>query len=164
MAASRWLEETSLVAYSDIVYHADWVSRLKMSPDSIAIAHDTLWRELWEQRFEHPEIDAESFAASNGVVQNLGQKGTPLDAIQGQYVGLMKVTRSGWRQITSFLSELSQDRLDVTALLRQLIHSGVTVGAVAIAGRWCEVDTVQDLLLYETRSRSSERWSHDWRQ
>jgi len=84
LVASGWLEQgSSLVAYSDIVYHSDWVSRLRICIADIAIAYDTLWRELWEERFEHPEIDAESFRVNGGLVQDLGKKAAPLDEIQG---------------------------------------------------------------------------------
>jgi len=167
LVASRWLEEAaSLVAYSDIVYHPDWVSLLRGSPADIAVAYDTRWRELWEARFEHPEVDAESFRESDGLIQEIGQKVRSLDLVQGQYVGLIKITPSGWQQILSCLSGMAEQevrRLDITALLARLIAAGVSVAAVAIAGRWCEVDTVEDLLLYENRVQSSRGWSHDWR-
>jgi len=167
LVASRWLQEAaSLVAYSDIVYHPDWVSLLRGSPADIAVAYDTRWRELWEDRFEQPEVDAESFRESDGRIQEIGQKVRSLDSVQGQYIGLVKLTPSGWQQILSCLSGMGEPevrRLDITALLARLIRSGARIAGVPGAGRWCEVDTVEDLLLYENRARSSRGWSHDWR-
>jgi len=167
LVASHWLQESaSLVAYSDIVYHPDWIELLKSAPGDITIAYDTMWRQLWEERFEHAEVDAESFREDDGVVSEIGQKVTSLDSIQGQYIGLIKLTPSGWSQILTCLSGISEQEvrgLDVTALLAHLIASGARVRGVSIAGRWCEVDTVKDLMLYESRIRSSREWSHDWR-
>jgi NDP-sugar pyrophosphorylase family protein len=57
------------------------------------------------------------------------------------------------------------DSLDMTTLLQKLIGDNIAVQVVEIEGRWCEVDTEQDLDLYVARlaSDQGEPWSHDWR-
>lgn len=165
--AGDWLKERPcLIAYGDIVYRADHVRKLQADPDPIVIAYDTLWRQLWQDRFLQPELDAESFRQTDGYLTEIGRKGADLSQIEGQYLGLIKLTPSGWKTIVHFLSHLSADlidHLDITALLARMIEGGIPLRAVAVHGGWCEIDTAADLELYERKIQSGKAWPHDWR-
>jgi L-glutamine-phosphate cytidylyltransferase len=169
-AAEYLRRESALVAYADIVYHPSIIRALRSAPGDIAITYDRLWGRLWAERFDDPLSDAESFVAHGGRVLTLGGRASRLDCIEGQYMGLAKFTPAGWAMVESFLASIphaERDRLDMTTLLRRLIESGVRVGAVPIAGGWCEVDSETDLRLYERRLQDADAggacWSHDWR-
>lgn len=165
--ADEWLDTSDcIVSYGDIVYHPGLVSTLADTPGEIVVAYDVLWKGLWQQRFEIPADDAERFRIEDGWIVEIGGKTSSLDSIEGQYIGLFKLTREGWRRIRRFLSRTEDSvarNLDVTALLSLLIRKGVRVAGTAIRGRWCEIDYVSDLRLYERRIQSETQWSHDWR-
>lgn len=169
MCASKVLEqETCIVSYSDIVYHPDAVTQLSGLNTEIAISYDSRWQELWEARFEDPLGDAETFREHNGCLTDIGQKTGDIAEICGQYMGLLKFSPEGWKKTANLVGSLDGsaiDSLDMTALLKKLLVNGVTVHVVGVEGRWCEVDTEQDLGLYVARIESdeSEAWSHDWR-
>jgi len=165
--AGEWLRAAPcLLSYSDIVYHPHVLRPLLQAPHEICIAYDQLWHSLWQMRFEHPEHDAESFSVVKGRLADIGRKRPALESVQGQYMGLLKITPKGWAQIESLLSGL-QDAdlrtLDVTSLLRRLLIQGIEIGAVPVQGRWCELDRPEDLELYEKRIREASHWTHDWR-
>ena len=169
-AASFLMEGPCVVSYSDIVYHPDAVRALMMTGGDIAITYDTQWHALWSLRFEDPLDDAETFRTQGGVLQEIGAKTRCLDDIAGQYMGLFKITPEGWRAIARHLDSLddeTRNRLDVTALLRQLMQAGIPIHTTPVNGKWCEVDNVHDRDAYATRlsdvdSRDAT-WSHDWR-
>ena len=165
--ADEWLNTSiCIVSYGDIVYHPSLVSTLVDTTGEIVVAYDVLWESLWQQRFEVPEEDAETFRIENGWIEEIGGAVGSLDSIEGQYLGLFKLTPEGWNKIRGFLS-LTEDtitrNLDVTALLARLIREGIKVRGTPIRGRWCEVDDVTDLRLYERMIGSDTQWSHDWR-
>jgi len=166
-AAARWLERgPCVVAYGDVVYHPALIARLADARADVALAYDVLWRALWEARFEHPERDAESLRARDGYLIEIGRRGRPLDTIEGQFTGLLRLTPVGWRTLARHLAGSAPGdarALDVTALLGRLLARGVRIGAVPIAGRWCEVDHPGDLEVYERRLAAEGTWSHDWR-
>jgi len=88
-----------------------------------------------------------------------------LDRVHGQYLGLLRFTPPGWRRVAGWLSRLDERTrraLEMTHLLQGLVSDGVPVGAVPVDGRWCEVDSVRDLALYESRLDAGA-WAHDWR-
>jgi choline kinase len=167
--ASDWLaREDCVVSYSDIVYHPDHVRQLLLSQGDIAITYDEAWKTLWTERFERPLADAETFSQQSGWLTGIGARAQSLADIGGQFMGLLRVTPRGWSQISECwgaLSAAEQDRLDMTWMLSRLLRAGIPVRAVAVKGRWCEVDSGKDLAHYRQRiaAACSEPWSHDWR-
>ncbi len=154
VCAGEWLQAAPcLVSYADIVYNAGTVRKLAAAEGDLVITFDPHWRELWEARFEDPLADAETFRRdAGGRLVEIGGRARSLEEIQGQYMGLLKFTPAGWRGVCDYLAVLSreqQDRLDMTALLAGLLRSGFPIDTVPVEDRWLEVDSEQDLELYE---------------
>jgi choline kinase len=154
-AARAWLEaDTCVVSYADIFYPAEAVRRLVAAEGDIVLAYDPDWLALWSRRFADPLADAETFRidADSRVIEIGGRTGRVAD-IQGQYMGLFRLTPAGWRRIAAHLDACEpapRAKLDVTGLLARLIASGIEVRGVPVPGPWGEVDQPSDLTLYET--------------
>lgn len=171
LCAGPWLEKAfaqgeneATISYSDIVYPAQHVRALSACAEPLAIAYDLCWEQLWRLRFGDPLLDAETFRQTGGLLREIGGKPQSLAEIQGQYLGLIRVTPPGWRVIREACAELGEAvaQTDMTGFLRRLIGKGVNVGAVPVQGRWCEVDSQEDLHYYE-QALSRGAWPHDWR-
>ena len=151
--AHSWLEnDICIVSYSDIVYSQNAVKKLICANEDIVIAYDPNWHQLWEKRFVNVLTDAESFKLVSGKVVKIGGKVDFIEEIEGQYMGLLKITPIGWGKITSYFDSLPQkliDKMDITMLLQRLINIGVEINAVPIDDQWFEVDSVADLVIYE---------------
>ncbi len=155
-----------IVSYSDILYHPDIVRALSASNADIAISFDEDWRSLWSDRFTDPRNDAEGFEAKDGYLVSIGDRPEDLDDVRGQYMGLLRISPRGWQEIEGYLSTLDgarRDCLDMTGLLAALLDKGVGIETIAITGKWCEVDSADDLTLYRHRISEAAAWSHDWR-
>lgn len=165
--ANAWLRSAPcIVSYSDIVYHPEILSELQGSPGAINVTYDLLWQSLWQERFDRPEQDAESFRVQGGLVAEIGRKHPVLESVQGQFMGLLKLTPEGWSRTEKYLSgldEVSLRGMDGTTLLQALLQSGLEIHAVPVHGRWCEVDHPCDIELYEAKTGAAEKWTHDWR-
>ncbi len=152
LTADPWLcKNNCIVSYSDIVYSGRIVSSLKNSEGDIVISYDPNWLELWSQRFKDPLKDAESFKYHGNCLLDIGKKVETIDEIDGQYMGLLKISPVGWRIIKNYLSSLNVeivDVMDTTTLLRGLIENGEEVNVCPISGLWYEVDTESDLDIY----------------
>ncbi|MDP7036001.1 MAG: hypothetical protein QF752_16065, partial [Planctomycetota bacterium] len=76
---------------------------------------------------------AETFRLEGQNVIKIGNRAQTIDEIEGQYRGLFKLTPTGWAQIEDYLARHTapqRDAMDMTTLLRGLIQSGTSVGAV----------------------------------
>lgn len=154
-----------LISYGDIVYRSDIISDLLDSSGDISITFDVDWWDLWSIRFIDPLSDAESFQHEHGRLLSIGERVSDRALINGQYMGLLKFSPTGWLQVRNILAGLdsvSVDKLDMTSLLRFLLQQGITITVVPIHGGWVEVDNPSDIALYE-HIIQQPGWSHDWR-
>lgn len=165
-ALPHTLNKTVLVSYADIVYKPEHVQQLLETTGDICITYDTDWETLWSLRNENPLDDAENFLAENGKLIDIGGRAKSLADIHGQYMGLLKFTPKGQREIIEYVASLPPamaDKLDMTSLLKCLLAQGLEVNVCAVSGGWCECDTEDDIRQYEQTIQRPEHWSHDWR-
>ena len=151
--AAEWLEsEPCIVSYGDIFYSPRLVRDLAASDEAIDVAYDVNAVALWKQRFENPLDDMERFAQSDGAITRIGGKATSVDEIEGQYMGLFKLTPQTWRELKQLASDVvapRRDNVDMTSLISLLIQAGRRVGARPTIEPWGEIDCPSDVALYE---------------
>src|SRR5690606_15739408 len=108
---------------------------------------------LWKRRFDDPLSDAETFAVHrDGTLAQIGDKPETLDQVEGQYMGLLRISPRGWSEILRIrrlLTDQKRDRIDMTGLLQTILKEGnIPVQAIPYTGKWGEVDSANDLLVY----------------
>ena len=152
--AQEWLETgPCIVSYSDIFYEVSAVKSLLDNTDELAITYDPNWLELWTQRFKDPLLDAETFRlGSSNTVSEIGGKPLSINEVEGQYMGLLKFTPKGWKDIFSIFKQLStieRDNITMTEILQKILdEKKMRIAAIPYLGQWGEVDSADDLALY----------------
>ncbi|MBT5399589.1 phosphocholine cytidylyltransferase family protein [bacterium] len=157
------LEGDVIVSYGDIVYSREILKSLLKSTADIAVTIDKEWESYWQARNEDPLDDAETLKLrEDGTIGEIGQKPKSLNEIEGQYMGLMKFSANGVKQIKEIFNSAIKDKkvlgkevenAYMTDLLQAVINSERQITAVPIFGEWIEIDTVNDLELPVTRDR-----------
>ncbi|UCV06666.1 NTP transferase domain-containing protein [Dechloromonas denitrificans] len=160
------LEGGALLCYGDIVYSRQALQALLAAPGDIAVTIDLDWEVYWRARNEDPLDDAETLKlAADGRILEIGQKPKSLAEIEGQYMGLIKLSALGARQLRQVFHESSAqgslrgkppEKAYMTDLLQAMIDLGYRLDSVPVRGGWVEVDTVSDLESEVTRARLSE--------
>jgi choline kinase len=142
-----------IVSYSDIFYAKEAIIYLAASDADIAITYDPNWRLLWQKRFEDPLDDAETFALhSDSTLRDIGGKTNNIEDIEGQYMGLLYFTPTGWSHVQDYLNNYLEqvvDQMSLTSLLSSLIERGQKILAVPYYGQWGEIDSENDLRVFE---------------
>jgi choline kinase len=153
--AESWLQgEPCIVSYSDIFYSPVAVQSLINCEATLAVTYDPNWLQLWTERFGDPLLDAETFRLSaTNTLAEIGNKPQSVDDVQGQYMGLLRFTPEGWAEVVRLRAELSpqqRDSMHMTNTLQRVIDAGrVPIEAVAYTGEWGEVDSSEDLSVYQ---------------
>lgn len=151
--AEEWLlNEPCIVCYSDILFNKSAIELLMNNTADIAITYYTKFWELWEKRFDNPLDDLETFKINGEQLVKIGEKPTAKEDIQGQYMGLLRITPMGWNNITTAIKspmKKTVEKLDMTTLLQHLITSGVSVVALKTDDLWLECDNMNDVRVYE---------------
>ena len=162
MVAADVLDGTDdvVVAYGDLVYESAVVTALLAHRVPLAITIDRQWRRLWQLRMPDPLADAETLRLdATGHVVELGKKPARYADIEGQYMGLIGIDRSIAPKLVDVYGALDPaghyDGRDpanmyMTSFLQLLIDRGMPVAAVPVDGGWLEVDTTDDLAVYES--------------
>ena len=158
LMARKWFSDGKpvIVSYGDIFYPVDFVKRLLRHHGEIVVAYDTDWKTLWCERFADPLVDAERFRVSDdGMIKEIGGRSESLDDIQGQYIGLIKITPEGWKKVkrhVAMASEATVQQMDMTTLLGRMIREEIcAVHGVPCSGVWGEVDWPSDMDMYEKK-------------
>lgn len=153
--AAAWLESgPCIVSYSDIFYDASAVTALMKCTAPLAVTYDPHWRELWESRFGDPLLDAETFRMNaDGTLAEIGNKPRTIEEVEGQYMGLLRFMPDGWGEVLHIRAGLTQDERDkmhMTGTLQKIIEAGrLPISAVPYTGEWGEVDSTEDLILFD---------------
>lgn len=153
--AESWLEgEPCIVSYSDIFYSPVAVQSLINSEATLAVTYDPDWLPLWTERFGDPLLDAETFRlTATSTLAEIGNKPQSVDDVQGQYMGLLRFTPEGWAEVVRLRAGLTpqqRDSMHMTNTLQRVIDAGrVPIEAIAYNGEWGEVDSSEDLSVYQ---------------
>ena len=155
----------TIVSYSDIVYSSQHLKDLIEKEGEIVITVDQLWLELWSIRFENPLEDAENIEYRDDNLISIGEKINDVNNVKSQFMGLIKFSSDGWDisyNLYNSFSEEDRKLLDMTTFLSHLIKI-IKVKIVFVQGMWCEVDNINDLMVYKERLKNNS-WNHDWRE
>lgn len=153
--AEEEFEGDVIVSYGDIVYSRAVLQALLKSSSDIAVTIDSDWESYWRARNDNPLDDAETLKlAADGEILEIGRKPKYIHEIEGQYMGLMKFSSKGVKQVKEIFrialksGELLGKPIEnayMTDLLQATINEGYQIQSVLISGGWVEVDTVDDL-------------------
>lgn len=153
------MNDDIIISYADIIYSSDILQKLKEDTSDFAIIVDKNWKELWQMRMENPLLDAETMKIdSEGFVYELGKKPKSYDEIQGQYIGLIKISKKFLPKVIDFYKNLDKsaiydgknfDNMFMTSFIQSLIDNVKAPKAVFIEGGWLEIDSIEDLKIYE---------------
>jgi len=159
--AESQVNDDIIISYSDIIYNNKVLKKLINNKMDIAITVDKAWRELWEIRMEDPLKDAETMKIDKfGRVRNLGKKPSSYDEINGQYIGLIKISNDVMPKIRQFYHNLDKQSLYegqdynnmyMTTFIQLIIDNLFSVNAEIINRGWLEFDTITDLNIYKSK-------------
>lgn len=153
-------DQDLLITYGDVIFEPRVISHLASCKSDFAIAIDSGWRELWNARMEDPLADAESLRLDpDGNIIDIGRKVTSYNEIEGQYTGLIRISKEGLRKICNLYDSLDRNALYegkvfnsmfMTTFIQLLIANGEKIAAVPIKHGWLEVDSEADIASYQS--------------
>ncbi len=156
--AEREMDQEVIIAYSDILYEKQVVSRLMESQHDISIVIDIEWQLYYKGRKDHPVQEAENviFDSNNNVIE-IGKILTEKHDLRGEFIGMMKLTKKGaeifkrhfhrvkklfWGK--PFIRAATFEKAYLTDMIQDMVNMGVNVHCVIIPRGWKEIDTVED--------------------
>lgn len=151
-----------VVSYGDIVYTPAVLKAILESAEPISVAVDQDWKSLWQLRMEDPLQDAESLRMDeNNYIKDIGKKPRSYEDVEGQYIGLVKISKGVLPELVEFYRSLETEleeeihrNLFMTSFLQLVVDRLMPVKAVLVDGGWFEIDTPDDLKIDYTERLS----------
>jgi len=158
MEARNFFNDELIVTYSDIIYDESVLQQILESKSDIGIVIDFDWEKSYVNRTEHPKIEAENVLVDNSgniieIRKNIQNKNNNV----AEFLGVIKLSKSGAKEFIKkfemlekchkgdFHNAKSLSKAYLTDMIQELVDSKTKVTPIAITGKWCEVDTLQDL-------------------
>jgi choline kinase len=148
-----------IISYGDIVYEPRVLQALLDCDAPMAVAVDQEWRQFWEIRMDDPLSDAETLKLDGeGRILELGKKPLGYQDIQGQYMGLIKVSATHVGELLDLYDSLDPKglydgrtlkQMYMTSFIQEAINSGWHVQSAPVSNGWLEVDTFAEMQQYQ---------------
>ncbi|WP_295052854.1 phosphocholine cytidylyltransferase family protein [Sulfuricurvum sp.] len=163
--AKEFMNDDLIISYADIIYKQEILEQLINSKEEFSVVVDKDWKELWSLRMENPLDDAETLKLKDGNIIELGKKPKNYEEIEGQYIGLIKISKNTLSKIIDYYDSLDKTELYdgkdynnmyMTSFIQMVIDNLMNVKPVFIHGGWVEIDTVDDLKCSIINTRFNE--------
>ena len=158
MEAKSYIKDDVLITYSDILFDEKILLKVLRLKCDIGIAVDLNWEDAYNGRLNHPKSEAENVLLdNNGKIIQIKKNIQSLDGVVGEFLGLMKLSPHGSEvfvkkyeslqknQKGEFHDASSLSKAYLTDMIQELIDNEIKVEPIFIDGKWCEIDTPQDL-------------------
>ena len=155
MVASDKIDGDVLISYSDIIYEEKILNQILDFKSEIGIAVDLDWRKNYKNRTMHPTLEAENVIIQDNKIIEI-RKNIDYKKNVGEFLGIMKLTALGSKLLLQIMEELknregkfhyadSVKTAYFTDVIQEIIDRRITVEPIIIKGKWCEIDTEEDL-------------------
>ena len=148
-----------LVTYSDIIFEQKIVQQMLEIIDGIRLAVNLNWKKYYQNRTMHPLSEAENVLVENGRILQIRKNiSKSLENQQiGEFLGIMTLSSEHVKILLERYSYLKKNHMGafhnssslsnayITDMLQEIINCGISVNPVFTEGKWCEIDTPEDL-------------------
>ena len=147
-----------IITYSDIIFEDLILKNILQTNYDIGIAVDLDWKKAYENRKLHPISEAENVLFDNSrnileIRKNIQDSNLEI----GEFLGIVKLSNNGCKLLLKKYDEIRNDdngrfhdaesstKAYLTDMIQELIDSKIEVKPIFISGKWCEIDTIEDL-------------------
>ena len=159
ISAKKEINGDVILLFADIVFENIVLAKILESKSDISIAVDMNWERTYASRPDNSFDDADKVRFERGNLSRIFKTMTDEDKKFeiGEFIGLMKLSKNGSKQLVDcyekiqnihkgkFHDALSLKKAKLVDLLQELIENKIKIDAIPITGKWCEIDTEEDL-------------------
>jgi len=159
MTARKQISGNVIISFGDTIFEDKIIEQILNTKNDIVIGVEPKWREYYEKRMDNSPAISDFIAIKNGKIIKLFRnlKEFDEDCIITEFSGLFKLSAKGSKIITEkyefleqnhsgkFHDAVSLKKAKMIELLQELYENGVSMEAISLKGKWCEIDTPHDL-------------------
>ena len=158
LVAKDYMQGDIVITYSDILFDENVLRQIIQQKCDIGIAIDMDWKQVYEGRTLHQLTEAENVLLDdNKNVLKIQKNIISNEDDVGEFLGLIKLSSHGAKILTekfedlltnhtgTFHNTLSLKKAYIIDFIQEFVNSKIVITPIFISGKWCEIDTNQDL-------------------
>ena len=159
ITARDYMNDEIIITYADQIFDEKIIESINNFSGDIGIAVDLDWEKNYVNRDQHPKSEAENILINGNEILELRKNISECKENEkiGECLGLMKFSRKASKVFLDKYSELeishqgkfhnapSLEKALISDMIQELIDSEINVEPIYVSGKWCEIDTPQDL-------------------
>ena len=159
MTARDYMNDEIIITYADQIFEEKIVKSMTEFTGDIGIAVDLDWEKNYVNRDQHPKSEAENVLINGNEILEIRKNISECKENEkiGECPGLVKFSRKASKVFLDKYSELeishqgkfhnapSLEKALISDMIQELIDSKINVEPIYVSGKWCEIDTPQDL-------------------
>ena len=159
MIARDYMNDGIIITYADQIFDEKIMESINNFLGDIGIAVDLDWEKNYVDRDQHPKSEAENILINGNEILEIRKNISECKKNEkiGECLGLMKLSRKGSKIFLDKYSELEishqgkfhnaslLEKALISDMIQELIDSEINVEPIYVSGKWCEIDTPQDL-------------------
>ena len=155
--AKEKLQDCTIITYGDLVFEKAVIDQVIDFNGDIGVATEMNWLPTYQNRSQHPLSQADNVLIKNGKITEMRKNIQKPDSKIGEFAGIVKLSKNGSDILLKKLNELhkshngkfhnasSLKQSIIPDMIQELIYSEINVEPIFVSGKWCEIDTPQDL-------------------
>ena len=159
ITARDYMNDEIIITYADQIFDEKIMESVINFKGDIGIAVDLDWEKNYVDRDQHPKSEAENILINGNEILEIRKNISECKENEkiGECPGLVKFSRKASKVFLDKYSELeishqgkfhnapSLEKALISDMIQELIDSEINVEPIYVSGKWCEIDTPQDL-------------------
>ena len=159
ITARDYMNDEIIITYADQIFDEKIMESVINFKGDIGIAVDLDWEKNYVNRDQHPKSEAENVLINGNEILEIRKNISECKENEkiGECPGLVKFSRKASKVFLDKYSELeishqgkfhnapSLEKALISDMIQELIDSEINVEPIYVSGKWCEIDTPQDL-------------------
>ena len=134
-----------IIVYGDIIFKKKTIDEIIKNKNQVSISVDKRFKSYWLKRMKNPLNDLETLKIKNGYIVELGKKPKSYSEIQGQYMGIIKISQKYFKNIKKLILQINKNKSNYkkiyfTDFIQYLIDNKIKVSPSFNYGSWQEFD------------------------
>lgn len=159
MTAKKFLNGEVITSYSDIVFEEKILQQMLDFKGDIGIPIDLNWERNYADRTQHPKSEADNVLIKDKNILKIKKNivSCNFDEQIGEFLGPIIFSKNGSKIFVEKYTKLEKThqghfhnapslaKAYLTDMIQELIDDNIHVEPIFIHGKWCEIDTPEDL-------------------
>ena len=157
--AKAKFNDSVVITHGDLIFEHEVLEQVLNFKGDIGVGVRLNWKPHYKGRTLHPISEAENVVIENNKIVKIRKNISKCEKNQiiGEFIGIMKISKNASDILVQKYLELEKSHIGkfhnapslkqayITDMLQEIIDSDYLVEPVIIEGKWCEIDTIQDI-------------------